>query len=126
MKNERHVGSHNRQFRGETHRPTHGRLRIGECGRRFENVTHCVLNSAYALRTCQEPMLYKDVKRGFGLALKNWRGISGFSQEELAWRASLHRSYLADIERGARNPSLQTIEKLAKALKVSLSTLLQP
>jgi CheY-like chemotaxis protein/DNA-binding XRE family transcriptional regulator len=71
-------------------------------------------------------MLYKDVKRGFGLALKNWRGQSGFSQEELAWRASLHRSYLADIERGARNPSLQTIEKLAKALKVSLSTLLQP
>jgi len=71
-------------------------------------------------------MLYKDVRRGFGLAIKNWRGKSGFSQEELAWRASLHRSYLADIERGARNPSLQTIEKLAKALKVSLSTLLQP
>jgi CheY-like chemotaxis protein len=71
-------------------------------------------------------MVYKDVKKGFGLALKSWRGKSGLSQEELAWRAGLHRSYVADIERGARNASLQTIEKLAKALKVSLSTLFQP
>jgi CheY-like chemotaxis protein/DNA-binding XRE family transcriptional regulator len=71
-------------------------------------------------------MLYKDVKKGFGLALKTWRGKSGLSQEELAWRAGLHRSYVADIERGARNASLKTIEKLAKALKVSLSTLFQP
>lgn len=71
-------------------------------------------------------MVYENVKKGFGLALKGWRGKTGLSQEELAWRAGLHRSYVADIERGARNPSLQTIEKLAKALKVSLATLLQP
>src|SRR5436190_403075 len=71
-------------------------------------------------------MVYENVKKGFGLALKGWRGKMGLSQEELAWRAGLHRSYVADIERGARNPSLQTIEKLAKALKVSLGRLLQP
>lgn len=71
-------------------------------------------------------MLYKDVKKGFGLALKTWRGRAGLSQEELAWRAGLHRSYVADIERGARNASLKTIEKLAKALKVSMSALFQP
>jgi len=68
-------------------------------------------------------MPYKDVKKRFGLAIKNWRGRSGISQEELAWRADLHRSYIADIERGARNVSLQSIEKLASAFQVSLATL---
>src|ERR1700730_14528049 len=71
-------------------------------------------------------MWYEDVKKGFGLAIKNWRDRTGISQEELSWRSGLHRSYLADIERGARNASLKTIEKLAAALKVSLSTLFQP
>ena len=71
-------------------------------------------------------MWYSDVKKGFGLTIKRWRRESGISQEELAWRAGLHRSYVADIERGARNASLQTIEKLAKALKISLSTLFEP
>lgn len=71
-------------------------------------------------------MWYNDVKKGFGLAIKNWRARSGISQEELAWRAGLHRSYVADIERGARNASLQTIEKLAKALRISLSALFSP
>jgi CheY-like chemotaxis protein len=66
------------------------------------------------------------MKKQFGLAIKNWRAKSAISQEELAWRAGLHRSYVADIERGVRNPSLQSIEKLAKALKVSLSSLFQP
>ena len=71
-------------------------------------------------------MLPNDVKRQFGLAIKNWRAKLGISQEELAWRASLHRSYVADIERGVRNVSLQSIEKLAKAFKVSLSVLFSP
>jgi CheY-like chemotaxis protein/DNA-binding XRE family transcriptional regulator len=71
-------------------------------------------------------MWYTDVKKGFGLTIKKWRGRSGLSQEELAERAGLHRSYVADIERGARNASLQSIEKLAKALELSLSTLFEP
>src|SRR5204862_306035 len=71
-------------------------------------------------------MLQADVKKRFGLAIKNWRAKSDISQEELAWRAGLHRSYVADIERGARNASLQSIEKLAKALDVALSALFHP
>jgi CheY-like chemotaxis protein len=47
----------------------------------------------------------------------------GISQEELADRAGLHRTYVSDIERGARNPSLESIEKLAHALDVSLPSL---
>jgi CheY-like chemotaxis protein/DNA-binding XRE family transcriptional regulator len=71
-------------------------------------------------------MWQNDIKRGFGLAIKRWRRETGISQEELAWRAGLHRSYVADIERGARNASLQTIEKLARALRLSLPALFQP
>ena len=71
-------------------------------------------------------MLEDNVKKQFGLAIKNWRKKSGISQEELAWRAQLHRTYVCDIERGARNPSLESIEKLAKALSLSFSTLFEP
>jgi CheY-like chemotaxis protein/DNA-binding XRE family transcriptional regulator len=48
----------------------------------------------------------------------------GFTQEELAWRASLHRTYIADIERGARNVTLRSIASLAKALQVTIGNLL--
>ncbi len=48
----------------------------------------------------------------------------GISQEELAGRAGLHRTYICDVERGARNVTLLSIEKLAQALEVSVSTLL--
>jgi CheY-like chemotaxis protein/DNA-binding XRE family transcriptional regulator len=59
----------------------------------------------------------------FGASVKRLRHRLGISQEELAWRAELHRTYVSDIERGVRNPSLQSIERLAKALEVSFSTL---
>jgi transcriptional regulator with XRE-family HTH domain len=71
-------------------------------------------------------MSYADVNKRFGQAIKAWRRKSGISQEELAGRAGLHRTYVADIERGARNPSLQSIHKLAMALRVSFSTLFEP
>jgi transcriptional regulator with XRE-family HTH domain len=71
-------------------------------------------------------MMNENVKKQFGLAVKNMRRNSGMSQEELAWRARLHRTYVSDIERGARNPSLQSIERLAKALNLSFSSLFQP
>ena len=48
----------------------------------------------------------------------------GISQEALAERADLHRTYIADIERGARNITLKSVEKLACALEVSIATLL--
>jgi CheY-like chemotaxis protein/DNA-binding XRE family transcriptional regulator len=48
----------------------------------------------------------------------------GITQEELAWRADLHRTYVADVERGARNVSLWTIANLAKALHVTVGSLL--
>jgi transcriptional regulator with XRE-family HTH domain len=43
-----------------------------------------------------------------------------WSQEQLAERASIQRSYLADLERGARNPSVRTLIKISNALGVSI------
>ena len=48
----------------------------------------------------------------------------GISQETLAERAGLHRTYISDVERGARNVSLDSIERLAHALEVSVPSLL--
>jgi CheY-like chemotaxis protein/DNA-binding Xre family transcriptional regulator len=65
-----------------------------------------------------------DVKKPFGTSVRTWRGRLGISQEELAGRAGLHRTYICDVERGARNVTLRSIEKLAEALEISVSTLL--
>lgn len=56
------------------------------------------------------------VKGLFGRAVRKRRRELDFSQEDLAERAGLHRNYISDIERGDRNPSLESIQKLAKAL----------
>ena len=64
-----------------------------------------------------------DIRQRFGLAIRQRRQELGISQEELSFRAGLHRTYISDIERGSRNPSLENIEKLANALEVSVSVL---
>jgi CheY-like chemotaxis protein len=64
-----------------------------------------------------------DVKKQFGAAVRFHRGHLGISQEELAGRAGLHRTYISDVERGARNVSLESIHRLADALEVPLSIL---
>ncbi|HEX9047757.1 MAG TPA: response regulator [Verrucomicrobiae bacterium] len=60
-----------------------------------------------------------DAKKQFGACLKAWRERLGFSQERLAERAELHRTYISDVERGARNLSLESITRLARALEIA-------
>lgn len=64
-----------------------------------------------------------DVKVRFGEAIRQRRRELGLSQEDLAARAGLHRTYVADVERGHRNLSLINIEKLAAALGLQVSQL---
>ena len=64
-----------------------------------------------------------DSKSRFGAALRAQRKHLRISQEELAGRAGLHRTYVADVERGARNLSLASIEKLAHALEIPIPDL---
>jgi len=62
----------------------------------------------------------------FGLNLKRLRADAGLSQEELAARAGLHRTYVSSVERGHRNVSLENIFALAAALKCDPRDLLAP
>jgi len=64
-----------------------------------------------------------DVKKAFGIAIKEWRNQLRLSQEELAERTDLHRTYISSIERGVRNVSLENITKLAQALETSVCDL---
>lgn len=60
------------------------------------------------------------VKEHLALQLRRLRREKGWSQETLAEKASMHRTYLAGIERSLRNPSLENLIKLANALGVTL------
>jgi transcriptional regulator with XRE-family HTH domain len=60
----------------------------------------------------------------FGIAVRQLREARGWSQERLAGRADLNRSYMGEIERAVAMPSLATAAKLAQALDVSLSELI--
>lgn len=57
---------------------------------------------------------------GLGLAIRHFRASRGLSQEALAARAGLHRTYIGGIERGERNPTFLSLNRLANALDVSL------
>lgn len=65
-----------------------------------------------------------ELQSGLGRSVKVLRNQLGITQEELAWRANLHRTYIADIERGGRNITLRNIANLAKALEVTVASLL--
>ena len=60
----------------------------------------------------------------FGKVVRHYRQRVGCSQEELAERARIHRTYIGGIERGERNPTLLMIHRLAKALGVRPAQLL--
>ncbi|MCA9372382.1 helix-turn-helix transcriptional regulator [Candidatus Woesebacteria bacterium] len=66
-----------------------------------------------------------DIKKQLGQKIKDLRLRAGYSQEELAGKASLHRTYMSDIERGERNVSVENIKKIADALGVDPSELLK-
>ncbi len=57
------------------------------------------------------------------LILKKLRADAGLSQEDLAAKAGLHRTYVSQLERGLKSPTLKTIEKMAKVFKISMSEL---
>ncbi len=61
----------------------------------------------------------------FGKRLRQLRLAKDLSQEDLAFRAGLHRTYVSSVERGERNVSLINIYKLAEALEVSVTELFE-
>lgn len=61
----------------------------------------------------------------FGAVLRERREAAGISQEQLADRAGLHRTYVSLIERGRRTASIEVVRKLAKALGASMTELIE-
>ncbi len=59
-----------------------------------------------------------DLRRIVGTNVRYWRVKRGFSQEELAFRSDLHRTYVSAVERGIRNPTVLILGKMAAALDV--------
>lgn len=65
-----------------------------------------------------------DIRIRFGNRLREIRQSTGISQEKLGELAGLHRTFISMTERGERNVTLATVEKLAKALKCRMAYLM--
>lgn len=66
-----------------------------------------------------------EIHRRLARNLKRLREEKGWSQEDLADAAGLHRTYVSGLERQVRNPTIQILERLAKALGVKASALIE-
>lgn len=71
-----------------------------------------------------KPITHRHVLEKFGEKMQKTRKEKGVTQEELAAKLSMHRTYIGLIERGERNPTIRTLYKIAKALDVESSKLL--
>ena len=69
-------------------------------------------------------MVRVKIETKLGKNVRRFRKKLKISQEDLAFEAKIERSYVSTIERGQRNPSIQVVSKLAKALKVTVSDLI--
>lgn len=65
-----------------------------------------------------------DVRSRLARNLRRLREAKGWSQEDYADRADIHRTYVSDIERGQRNPTITVVEKLAKPFDLKAGDLL--
>lgn len=65
------------------------------------------------------------VLRALGLRLRQLREARGLTQEQLGEKSDLDQTYLSGIERGTRNPSVVVLSRVAKALKLTLSELME-
>ena len=66
-----------------------------------------------------------DIRQRLGKNVRRLREEKGLSQEAFAHEAGIHRTYVSDIERGARNPTILIVEKLATSLGAIASDLLK-
>jgi len=105
-------------FRRRTNSDQPGRLIARAVG------THCLCRHfGHFVQACADRM--SKISTQFGLAVRKLRKQIQLTQEELASRCGLHRTYLTDIERGARNPSLKIIERIAAGLGISIPGLMR-
>ncbi len=66
-----------------------------------------------------------DIAKFIGQRIRNYRNQQGLSQEKLAELSGCHPTYIGQLERGEKNATLESIEKIAVALNIPLSTLFE-
>ncbi len=66
-----------------------------------------------------------DIAKVLGQRIRNYRTSKGLSQEKLAELAGCHPTYIGQIERGEKNATVESIEKISSALDISLSKLFE-
>ncbi|MCL4871517.1 MAG: helix-turn-helix transcriptional regulator [Anaerolineae bacterium] len=64
------------------------------------------------------------IDKAFAKVLRNLRHEKNFSQEAFAFEVGIHRTYVSQLERGLKSPSLKTIQKISQVLGVNLSELM--
>lgn len=67
-----------------------------------------------------------DVVQLLGENVRHFRKLKGMTQEQLGLETEMERSYVSDLERGTRNPSVRALGRLAQALEVQPHMLLMP
>ena len=65
------------------------------------------------------------MEQTYGQTLRKLREASGMSQEELAFKTDLHRTYISQLERDLKSPSLRTVTTIARALGLTLLEFVQ-
>ena len=66
-----------------------------------------------------------EILKRFGDKVRHYRNLLGLSQEKFAEKANVHRTYIGTVERGETNITLVNVYRLAEALEVSVSKLLE-
>ena len=66
-----------------------------------------------------------DIAKVLGQRIRNYRTAKGLSQEKLAELSGCHPTYIGQIERGEKNATIESIEKISSALNISLSKLFE-
>ncbi len=69
--------------------------------------------------------MYRSARQLFSQNIRKARIAKGLSQEDLAELAALHRNYIGGVERGERNISIDNMEKIARALAMTIPNLMQ-
>ena len=66
-----------------------------------------------------------EIAKAIGRRIRNYRTQLGFSQEKLAEISGCHPTYIGQLERGEKNATLESVEKISSALQITLSTLFE-
>jgi transcriptional regulator with XRE-family HTH domain len=67
----------------------------------------------------------EELARRFGALVRRLRQERGYSQEEFSFRVGLHQTYVSSVERGERNVTIGTADRIAKALGTTLAGLFE-